>query len=116
MKLYNIFVIIAIIVKIIYISLRLIIVSYSRPGTKKGKKLQLAEEIATKLEFIFTILMSCLLMYAFCAFYKKNNILKIDQETRILFFTFGVILIISADWNILMTTSITWKDIQSIVS
>jgi hypothetical protein len=110
----NPLVLITIIVKVLYILLRCFIVFYSR---LKKKTLDILEEIAKKLEFIFEILMSILLILTFRSFYKKrNNTLHIDHETRILYFTFGIILIISADWSTLTTTNIAWKDFQKIVA
>lgn len=50
-----------------------------------------------RVEFIFTILMACLLIYLFYPNRKEH--LLIDYETRLLLYLFGFILIITADWG-----------------
>jgi len=62
---------------------------------EKEKNIEITKKI---LEFIFTILMSLLLIYLFNPRYKKD--IKLDYETNLLLFLFGFILLISADWGL----------------
>lgn len=50
-----------------------------------------------QVEFVFVLLMSLLLIYLFNP--RTNRYLTIDRETRILFFLFGFILLITAKWR-----------------
>lgn len=54
-----------------------------------------------RTEFIFIICMSILLMVIFNPRYNNERFLT--KETKILFFIFGIILIISADWSVFIT-------------
>ena len=49
-----------------------------------------------RMEFIFVLLMSILLIYLFNP--RKNRIVMIDGETNVLLYLFGFVLLITADW------------------
>ncbi len=66
-----------------------------------------------RVEFIFIILMSLLLIFLF--YPRTNRIFMIDHETKVLLFLFGVILIITAKWNTFIKESDIFKDVQSSV-
>lgn len=53
-----------------------------------------------RLEFIFILLMSILLIYIFNP--RKQRILLIDKEIEILLYLFGYILLITAKWDIFL--------------
>lgn len=66
---------------------------------KKEKEKEKNVEILKKIfEFIFTILMSLLLIYLFNPRYKKD--IKLNHETNLLLFLFGFVLIITSDWGL----------------
>lgn len=54
----------------------------------------------SKIEFIFTILMSCLLIFIFTPWYDNTHFMT--SEMKFLFYLFGFILILSADWSIVL--------------
>ena len=56
-----------------------------------------------RTEFIFIICMSILLIVIFNPNYNNQRLLT--KETKFLFFIFGIILIISANWDIFITQS-----------
>ena len=56
-----------------------------------------------RFEFIFTALMSALLIYIFNPRYNNFNL--IDKETKVLFYLFGFVLIITAKWRIFFEQS-----------
>lgn len=56
-----------------------------------------------RFEFIFTALMSVLLIYIFNPRYNNFNL--IDKETEVLFYLFGFVLIITAKWRIFFEQS-----------
>lgn len=50
-----------------------------------------------RFEFIFTTLMAVLLIYLFNPRHDKS--ILIDNETKILLYLFGFVLLITSDWN-----------------
>ena len=83
----------------------------------KGKKTSELDKkivyLKEKFEFIFVFLMSLLLIYLFNPL--TNNINIIDKETKTLLFLFGLILLITANWETFITESLLFKRIQNIV-
>ena len=65
------------------------------------------------IELLFKFLMSILLIYIFNPRY--NRIHLINKEAKVLFFLFGIILVITADWKQIFNESKTLIDIQSIL-
>jgi hypothetical protein len=63
-----------------------------------------------RTEFIFIISMAILLIYEFNPRLQKK---PIGQETRLLFFLFGCVLILTAKWNLFITESPWYKKIVS---
>jgi hypothetical protein len=62
-----------------------------------------------RTEFIFIASMSLLLMYHF--FPGKN--VPVNKESGLLFFLFGIILLVSANWNLFFTEPSWFKSISS---
>jgi hypothetical protein len=50
-----------------------------------------------RFEFIFILLMATLLIYLFNP--RKNKMVMIDGETKVLLYLFGFILLITAKWG-----------------
>lgn len=66
-----------------------------------------------RIEFIFIITMALLLIYVFNP--RSNNLELIDKETKILFYLFGFILLITAKWESFMKESKWYINIQEIL-
>lgn len=66
-----------------------------------------------RLEFIFTILMAVLLVYIFNP--HKNRLYRINNETKLLLFLFGYVLIFTAKWNIFFEEAKWFKYLQEII-
>ena len=66
-----------------------------------------------RIEFVFIILMSFLLIYLFNV--RTNRLSMIDHETKLLLFLFGFVLIITAKWDTFFEESEIFKDIQDAV-
>ena len=64
-----------------------------------------------RIEFIFVLLMSILLMYTF--FPRRQILIPIDYEMKLLFFLFGLILIITAKWDIFIDESPVYKLLEN---
>lgn len=109
---FDMFVYLIFIVKIIFIILAL----YER-SLKSGKKDMAKEEKIAfwkeRVEFVFVLLMSLLLIYVF--FPRSNRINLVTGEVKLLLFLFGIVLIITADWSLFFKESRSYKQIQNIL-
>lgn len=65
-------------------------------------------------QFIFILLMSCLLIYLFNPLIEKT--IMIDKETKMLLYLFGFILIITAKWNLFFEEPYWFKDIRQVLN
>jgi hypothetical protein len=103
MRLFNVCITIIIIVKVIFITLAVtkLYVSHKEPNNKK--KINNLEFWKNRVEFIFISLMAILLIYLFSP--RANRINMIDNETKILLYLFGFILLLTADWQQFLSTS-----------
>ena len=74
------------------------------------KMLERVEYLRSRCEFIVTFLMALLLIYIFNPLYPK--IYLIDKETKYLFFIFGTILLLTANWSEFFDTGNFFKLFQ----
>jgi len=77
--------------------------------TKSDAKLVYLKE---RTEFIFIISMSILIIYHFNPRFSKK---PIGEETQLLFFLFGWILIFTAKWSLFVTEAPWYKQIVSLL-
>ena len=80
---------------------------YSEKSQKKDKQFMRLKEIT---DFIFVISMSLLLIFIFNPWYKHQ--IYISKEIAILFYLFGIILIITANWSIIFEEPEWFKHIK----
>ena len=66
-----------------------------------------------RFEFIFVLLMAILLIYLFNPIKDKSVI--IDDETKMLLYLFGFVLLITADWSIFFNQSKWFQYLQGSV-
>lgn len=97
MRFYDIAIITILIVKVIFIVLAIttIYVKHKEPNNKN--KINNLEFWKKRVEFIFIILMSMLLIYLFNP--RVNRLNMIDAETKILFYLFGFVLLLTSNWS-----------------
>lgn len=65
-----------------------------------------------RIEFMFIISMAILLL---SCFYPGSNDQPISHDKRVLFFLFGIILVISAKWNNFFDESPSLRELQRII-
>lgn len=104
---------IIIVIKILFLltSIGHLILSHTRHQNKKiieADKKFLGWK--SKIEFIFTILMSCLLIFIFTPWYDNTPFMT--TEMKFLFYLFGFILILSADWSVVLPKTSIGEVIQ----
>lgn len=114
MKYYDMYITLIFIVKIVFIILAVyrLYLKFKKPQDKKS--LELIESWKGKFEFIFISLMSILLVYLF--YPRANRISMIDNETKILLYLFGFVLLLTENWNSFIRESILFKKIQGILA
>lgn len=103
MKKYDIYITFIFLIKIGFILLAVTHIYLKAKGEEKSdldKKILYWKE---RLEFIFIVLMSCLLIYIFNPRVDKS--ILIDKETKILLYLFGFVLLITAKWDIFIKES-----------
>ena len=110
MKYYDVYVSIAILVKVIFIILALIHLYYKMKNLTNSPNDKNVLYWKDRMEFVFTIMMALLLIYIFNP--RSSRIIGLDTETKFLLFLFGIILIITAKWEIFFKESIVFKKIQ----
>lgn len=99
-------------VKIIFILLALTNVYLKIKKSKDKKLLAVIEYWKQRAEFVFIALMSMLLIYIFNP--RTNRISLINGESKLLFYLFGFILLITAKWEVFISDSFLLKRIQMI--
>ena len=113
MKPYDIFIRLIIIVKILFIILALIhryLTFTKQEYSKLGIQVQFWK---SRIEFIFIFLMSLLLIYLFNP--RFNRSVLVNRETKFILFLFGIVLIITADWNDFFNESQIFQTIQKLL-
>ena len=97
-------------IKIAYILLSVTRVYLNHKGDKTSDFFKNIEYWRERFEFIFIILMALLIIYLFNP--SKSKMGMIDEETKILFFTFGIILLITSKWSVFIHESKFFAGIQ----
>jgi hypothetical protein len=110
---FSIYVSLIFIVKIIFIFLAITLLYTTRQTPKNEKLIGSLKLWKGKVEFIFKIMMSIMLIYVFNP--RSNNIRLINREAKILLCLFGFILIITADWSTFTVESKIFEKIQNIL-
>jgi len=97
MKYFNMYITFAFFVKILFIILAVINIFLKLKG-KGDSKLDIKIEYwKQRVEFVFVASMALLMIYLFAP--TTNRLQQIDKETKLLFFLFGIILLITAKWD-----------------
>lgn len=109
----DLFVLFIILVKFVFIIASIGHVILSHTNTKLDKYDDKLVYWKERTEFVFIITMAILLIYHFHPSYQSK---PISSETKLLFFLFGWILIITAKWGIFFKESPLYKQIVNAVN
>ena len=115
MEMFIMYTRLVILVKILFIILAVYLqfIKYKNPNDKKS--IEKFQNYKDHMEFIFKALMSAMLIYVFNP--RFNNLYLLNNyETRLLFYLFGFILLITAEWKIFFQTSEVFKELQKSLS
>ena len=66
-----------------------------------------------RIEFIFIICMVFLIIFIFSP--RHNRLIYLTKEMTILFYLFGFILLITADWDLFLTNTKWYNNIKNIL-
>ena len=97
MKTFDVYVSLIILIKIIFF---LLTISHLYLKLKHEADSEFDKNLVAwkeQVEFVFVLMMALLLIYLFNP--RTDRYLTIDRETRVLFFLFGIILLITARWR-----------------
>ncbi len=97
MKTLNVYVTIVILIKALFGCLAVMHLYMKIKHRTDSKTDQTIVYLKGQIEFVFVILMSILLIYLFNP--RTERSLMIDKESRLLFFLFGIVLLVTAKWN-----------------
>jgi len=104
----DLFILFIVLIKIVFVLSaigHLVLSHSSNPDLqKKDPKLVYWKE---RTEFIFILSMSILLIYHF----KPGNNKQVSEETSLLFFLFGIILVLTAKWSLFIKEAPWYKKI-----
>ncbi len=108
------FLLFIVVVKIIFIisAMGHLIISHSYSDKAKQIDPQIVH-LKKRTEFVFIVSMSILLIYHFNPRFPHKSV---NMETALLFFLFGIVLILTADWNIFIHEAPLYKQIVNIIT
>ncbi len=81
--------------------------------SKKKDNTQIYQDVEywkQRFEFIFMVSMSVLIVYFFSPL--TGNVIRFDGETKFLFFVFGIILLLRAQWKLFFEESVWFQRLQ----
>jgi Ca2+/H+ antiporter len=100
-------------VKILFISCSIINIYLKFKGKENSDLYKTLFYWKGRIEFIFVVLMSILLIYLFNP--RKNKTTMINGETKLLLYLFGFVLLITADWSNFIEEANWFQRIQEVV-
>ena len=112
MTAYNLLIILIIIIKVIFILLKLTAFYNRVMGNKDTLFSTNVLFWADRIEFIYTFLMAILIIALFKNAVKVGVLCIYDKETIFLMYVFGFILLFTADWNEFISESTIITNIQ----
>jgi hypothetical protein len=101
------------IVKILFAILAVVHIYLKRTGKEDSKMNEFVAFWKERLEFVFIIGVSLLLIIFFFPWRKIQ--VEPTFEMRLLFFFYGIIILINLDWKIVVGESPFWETVQKVV-
>jgi hypothetical protein len=112
MKYFDMYITLIFVVKVAFILLALTHLHYRTKGELDSKNDKNVVYWKERCEFVFIVLMSLLLIYVFNP--RQPKLYLINNETKILLYLFGFILILTAKWEVFFKESKLLKDVQKV--
>ena len=114
MNYYTYYIILIFIVKILFVILsatHIYLRAKGKTNSNLDKNIVYWKE---RIEFIFVLLMSVLLIYLFNP--RKDKSVLINYETKLLLYLFGFVLLIMAKWDTFIKEAKWFKNLQEIIN
>ena len=115
MTAYNLLIILIIMIKVVFILLKLTAFYNRVMGIKDTLFSTNVLFWADRVEFIYTFLMAILIIALFRNAINEGFLCIYDKETLFLMYVFGFILLFTADWNEFISESTIITNIQNIL-
>jgi hypothetical protein len=109
---FNVLILFIIIIKLLFGIFTLIHFYYFLTGKSKSDSDKNILFCRERLEFVFIILMSILLIYTFYPRVSNSQQPIVDAESKLLLSILGFVLLLSADWSIFIHESPIYKKVQ----
>ena len=113
MNKFKLYIFCIIFLKIIFIALSLMSIYLKHKKPENNKLIIQIDYWESRVEFIFTIMMSVLLIYLFNPI--ENNLYLITHETKLSLYLFGFILLIKAKWSVFFEESMRFRRLQTVL-
>jgi hypothetical protein len=110
MNSYQKFIYFIIIIKFLFILLSISDLFFIFNYGKDSNLHKISEFWKKRVEYIFTILMAILLIFLFNP--KNNKHLLIDNDTKLLLYLFGIVLLFTSNWELFIKESKWFKYLQ----
>ena len=110
---FDIFVLIIIVIKFLFIVLVLSESYFKYAKPEEQRTIEIFRYWKERVKLIFIVLMSILLVYLFNP--MSNNERLIKREAKLLLFVFGITLLVIVDWDIIFKESQLLRVIQGSV-
>lgn len=111
MRYFDIYIYIIFAVKVCFILMAITHVYLKATGKTESELNKTIFYWKERIEFIFILLMSILLIFLFNP--RKQNQELINKETKLLLYLFGFVLLITANWSIFITEAPWFKKFQT---
>ena len=108
MNKFNLYIYLILIIKFIFMFLALSIFYLKYTGKEETEKFKKFKFWKERVEFVFIFLMSALLIYIFNPRIDRTK--HLNYETRLLFYLFGFVIIITLDWENFLKENIFTKN------
>ena len=113
MKKLDIYVFLVFSLKITFVIVSIYGVFLNHQKTTNQAKIDKNKRLKKAVEFLFVLLMSFLLIYLFDP--RKDRISLIDSKAKMLLFLFGFILIVTANWDVIVYESKFTKQLSGLL-
>jgi uncharacterized membrane protein YiaA len=113
MNIFDMYIILIFIVKVAFIILAVYRLYIKGKKPQDKKLLETIEFWKHRIEFIFVTLMSILLIYLFNP--RINRLNMIDNETKLLLYLFGFVLLLTENWSSFIHESQWFKQFQDVL-
>jgi len=113
---YENFVTFIISLKVVFFALAAIHLYYKVTNQGDSAADTIVEYIKARVEFMFMAMMAVLLVFLFNPRNPKIKILSSSPHTLTLLYMFGIVLLITDDWKLFVTTSPWFTKVQSLLN